>query len=135
MSKAELENGIRVEAIDTLTKAVAEHYGIEVEEICILSASEFAIPVLDADRNESWVKVSVTVPRGTRNGNGGYTPYNPYDIAKDYAQELADRQAKQDAREAKKKAEAEARAAKKAAKQTIKELNKKGLKAMIHEGE
>jgi selenophosphate synthase len=135
MTKAELENGIRNEALEAVQSAVAEHYGISVDELCVISASEFVIPVVDAENNESFVKVAITVPRGTRNGMGGYDAYNPYPLAEAYAEELADRQAKKEAVEAKKRKAEEERQRKREAKKTIKELNKKGLNAMIHEGE
>lgn len=135
MSKAELENGIRAEAIGVILEAINAHYELEDGDVLRLSASELAIPVLDAERNESWVKVAISVPRGTRNGNGGYNAYDPYPQAEDYRLELEQRQQKKDASAAKKQAAEAARAAKKAAKQTIKELNTKGLDAMIHEGE
>lgn len=136
MSKASLENALRTEALTVVKEALSEHYDLDIEkQICVVSASELAIPVVDEEGNDKFVLIKVTIPRGTRNAEGSYDEYDGYAAAEDYKAELEQRQAKKDASEAKKKAAAEAREAKRIAKQTIKELNKKGLKAMIHEGE
>lgn len=136
MNKATLENLLRTEATAVITKALNEHYDLEEgKDILALSATEIAVPVLDAERNEKWIKVSISIPRGTRTGTGTYNPYDPYPKAQDYAVELADRQNKKDVREEQKAIEKEKRARKAAAKKTIKQLNTEGLDAMIHKDE
>lgn len=136
MSKASLETALRVEALEVVKEALAAHYDLDPKkQICVVSASELAIPVVDAEKNEKFVLIKVSIPRGTRNGEGGYDEYDGYAAAQDYKADLERHQAKKDASAAKKEAEAKAREAKRAAKQTIKELNKKGLDKMIHEGE
>lgn len=136
MSKASLETELRVDALNVVKEALSAHYDLDIErQICVVSASELAIPVVDAEGNDKFVLIKVSIPRGTRNAAGGYDEYDGYAAAEDYKAELEQRQAKKDASEAKKKAAAEAREAKREAKKVVKELNKKGLKAMIHEGE
>lgn len=136
MSKASLETELRVDALNVVKEALSAHYDLDIErQICVVSASELAIPVVDAEGNDKFVLIKVSIPRGTRNAAGGYDEYDGYAAADDYKAELEQRQAKKDASEAKKKAAAEAREAKREAKKVVKELNKKGLKAMIHEGE
>lgn len=136
MSKASLETALRVDALNVVKEALSAHYDLDIErQICVVSASELAIPVVDAEGNDKFVLIKVSIPRGTRNAAGGYDEYDGYAAAEDYKAELEQRQAKKDASEAKKKAAAEAREAKREAKKVVKELNKKGLKAMIHEGE
>lgn len=136
MSKASLETALRVEALQVVKEALSAHYDLDIDkQICVVSASEIAIPVVDADGNDKFVLIKISVPRGTRNGKGGYDEYDGYDAAKDYKADLERRQAKKDASAAKKEAEAKAREAKREAKKTIKELNKKGLNKMIHETE
>ena len=136
MSKASLETALRVEALQVIKEALSAHYDLDIErQICVVSASELAIPVVDAEGNDKFVLIKVSIPRGTRNAAGGYDEYDGYAAAEDYKAELEQRQAKKDASEAKKKAAAEAREAKREAKKTIKELNKKGLNKMIHEVE
>lgn len=132
MSKASLETALRVEFIQFITDAIQAKYETDVLPI---SASELAIPVLDAEGNEKFVLIKVSIPRGTRNGAGGYDDYDGYGLAEDYKAELEVKQAKKEASEAKKEAERKAREAKREAKKVIKELNKKGLDTMIHEGE
>ena len=134
MSKASLENELRTTALNVAKQALAEHYGLSEKEICIVSASEFALPVTDSENNEKFVLVKISIPRGTRNGTGGYTSYDGYAAADDYADDCKRREAKKEASEAKKKAEAEAKQRKALAKMTIKELREKGLDGMIHEG-
>lgn len=136
MSKASLETALRIEAIEVVKEALSAHYDLDPKtQICVVSASELAIPVVDAEGNEKFVLIKISIPRGTRNGNGGYNEYDGYAAAEDYKFDLERKQAEKDASAAKKEAEAKAREAKRAAKQTIKELNKKGLDKMIHEGE
>ena len=132
MSKASLETALRTEFIQFVTSAIQEKYDTDVLPI---SASELAIPVLDAEGNEKFVLIKVSIPRGTRNGEGSYDEYDGYGLAEDYKAELEAKQAKKEASEAKKEAERKAREAKREAKKVIKELNKKGLDTMIHEGE
>lgn len=136
MSKASLETALRVEALEVVKEALSAHYDLDPEtQICVVSASELAIPVVDAEGNEKFVLIKVSIPRGSRNAAGSYDDYDGYAAAEDYKIELEQKQAKREASAAKKEAEAKAREAKRAAKQTIKELNKKGLDKMIHEGE
>jgi len=132
MSKASLETELRIDFLKSITEMIQTKYEADVLPI---SASEIAIPVVDAEHNDKFVLIKVSIPRGTRNGEGSYDEYDGYGLAEAYADECANRQAKKEASEAKKKAEAEAKARKREAKKTIKELNKKGLNAMIHEGE
>lgn len=131
-SKASLETALRVDFLQSITEMIQSKYETDVLPI---SASEIAIPVVDAENNDKFVLIKVSIPRGTRNGNGSYDEYDGYGLAEAYAEECATKQAKKEASEAKKKAEAEERKRKREAKQTIKELNKKGLNKMIHEGE
>lgn len=136
MSKASLETALRVDALNVVKEALSAHYDLDIErQICVVSASELAIPVVDAEGNDKFVLIKVSIPRGTRNAAGGYDEYDGYAAADDYKAELEQRQAKKDASEAKKKAAAEAREAKREAKKVVKELNKKGLNKMIHEVE
>lgn len=136
MSKASLENALRVEALQVVKEALSAHYDLDIDkQICVVSASEIAIPVVDADGNDKFVLIKVTIPRGARNGKGGYDDYDGYAAAEDYKSDLERKQANKDASAAKKEAAAKAREAKREAKKTIKELNKKGLDKMIHEQE
>lgn len=136
MNKASLENELRVTALDVIMNAMCAHYDLDREtQICQVSASEFAIPVTDAEGNDKFVLVKVSIPRGTRNGTGGYDDYDGYALAEEYREECAGKKAKREASAAKKAAAEAERKRKAEAKKTVKELNAKGLNAMIHEGE
>ena len=132
MSKASLESALRVDFLASISEVIESKYQTDVLPV---SASELAIPVTDAEGNEKFVLIKVSIPRGSRNGDGGYTEYDGYAAADDYKAELEQKQAEKRRKRSQKEAEAKAREAKRAAKQTIKELNKKGLDKMIHEGE
>ena len=78
MTNAQLENKLRNECLELLRKTFDGAYGCDVLAV---SASELALPVTDAEGGERFIVVKVTIPRGTRNGNGGYDPYDGYAVA------------------------------------------------------
>lgn len=131
-SKANLDGAIRLDYLKEIEEFVKEHYEADILPI---SPSEFAVPVVDAEGNEKFVLIKVSVPRGTRNGDGTYDPYDGYGLSEQYVAESTDKQAQKEATQARKQAEAEERKRKREAKKTLAELKKKGLKGMIHEGE
>ena len=132
MSKASLETALRVDFLKSISEAIEGKYETDVLPV---SASELAVPVTDAEGNEKFVLIKVSIPRGSRNGDGGYTEYDGYAAADDYKAECEQRQAKKDASAEKKAREAAERERKAAAKKTLKELKEKGLEKMVHEGE
>ena len=108
-SKAELENKLRNQYLDMIRQMVSEKVDTDALEV---SASELAIPCLDDENNEKFVLIKVSIPRGTRNGEGGYEPYDGYGVAEEYiaakeskAQERAVKKAMKDAEKGKKKKE------------------------------
>ena len=134
MSKASLETELRTTALDVAKKAFIEAYGIGENEVCVVSASEFAIPVTDSANNEKFILVKVSIPRGTRNGSGGYNSYDGYAAADDYKIGCEQRAEKKRVSAEKKQLAEEEKERKRQAKMTIKELREKGLDGMIHEG-
>ena len=134
MSKASLENELRTTALAVAKAALAENYGLSENEICVVSASEFALPVTDSEGNEKFILVKISIPRGTRNGAGGYNNYDGYAVAEDYKAECEQRADKKRISEEKKRLAEEEKQRKALAKMTIKELREKGLDGMIHEG-
>ena len=101
MTKAQLENELRNTFLALISETIEQKYETDVLTV---SASERAIPCLDKEGNETFVLVKVSVPRGTRNGKGGYDPYDGYAVAKDYELELEDKANKRAESEAKKQA-------------------------------
>lgn len=106
-SKASLENGVRNEFISHLVKMIETDYETDA---LIVDTGTYAIPVLDAEQNEKWIVVKVSIPRGTRNGEGGYDPYDGYAAHEEYqiaqeskVQERAVKKAMREAEKGKKK--------------------------------
>ena len=139
MTKAQLETKLR----NTYLTLIQEMISNQVETDALpVSASELAIPCLDAEGNEKWVLIKVSIPRGTRNGEGGYDPYDGYAVAEDYAIDCAEKTQKKADAEAKKQAkiarDEKARAEKKAladANKNLKELRKIKLTEKKEEGD
>lgn len=96
MSKSELENGIRNDILTAITNMLSEKMDTDVLPV---STSELAIPVVDAEGNEKFALIKVSIPRGTRNGNG-YDPYDGYAMAEEYRMEQEDKNAKKAKRQA-----------------------------------
>lgn len=116
MTKAQLETKLRNDCLELLRKTFDSEYGCDVLTV---SASELALPVTDAEGNEKFVLVKVSIPRGTRNGQGGYDPYDGYAVAEDYAIDCEEK--------AQKKADADAKKQAKIAKDEQKRAEKKAL--------
>lgn len=110
-SKASLENGLRNEFLAKIKDMIEKEYETDALPV---SASEVTLPVVDAEGNEKFILVKVSIPRGTRNGQGGYDPYDGYAASEAYlleqeskAQEKAVKKAMKEAEKGKKKKEEE----------------------------
>lgn len=132
MSKASLDNELRNNILNTFIKFVDEVLNMDCKPV---SASEVVIPVIDREGNEKYALVKVSIPRGTRNGDGTYTPYDGYGAAEEWEGVLADRADKAAARKEKADRAAKERERKRAAKRVIKKLNTEGFHAMVHDTE
>ena len=119
MNKAALETALRNDVLAAINDFLREHYETDVLTV---SASEITIPILDAEGNEKFALIKVSIPRGTR-CDGGYTPYDGYAAADDYADELKEKEAKR-AASAEKKAMAEKLREQKRAIRAAKKLEK-----------
>lgn len=106
-NKATLENQLRNEVLQVIIEALESHFDVNA---IVVGSGEIALPVTDAEGNEKYPKIKVSIPRGTRNGEGGYIPYDGYEAAQAYTDE--------------KESKAQERAVKKA----MKEAEKKGGK-------
>ena len=116
MTKAQLETKLRNTFLTFVTEQIQTAFDTDVLAV---SASELAIPTIDEEGNEKFVLIKVSIPRGTRNGEGGYDPYDGYAVAEDYAQDCVEK--------AQKKADAEAKKQKKIAADEKKRAEKKAL--------
>lgn len=108
-SKASLENELRNEILKVIMDALEAHFDAN----CItVGSGEISIPTVDSEGNEKYPKIKVSIPRGTRNGEGGYIPFDGYEAAEAYkeekeskAQERAVKKAMKEAEKGKKKNE------------------------------
>ena len=139
MTKAQLETAIRNRFLSFIANSISEE--LEIDALPV-SASELAIPCLDDEGNEKWALVKVSIPRGTRNGAGGYDPYDGYAVAEDYALDCEEKAQKKADAEAKKQKKIEhdqkVRAEKKAlaeANKNLKELRKIRITEKKEEGD
>ena len=128
MTKAQLETAVRNQFLEAVKELVSSRFATDALPV---SASEIAVPCLDPDGNETWAVIKVSIPRGTRNGEGGYDPYDGYFLAEEYQEDLKEKAEKKAAAEAKKQVkiakDQKAREEKKAlaeANKNLKELRK-----------
>jgi hypothetical protein len=126
MTKAQLETNLRNEFLAFINDSIVGKYETDVLPV---SASELAIPCLDLEGNEKWVLVKVSIPRGTRNGEGGYDPYDGYAAAEDYKLDIADKIEKKAKAEEKKQAKIAKDQKAREEKKALAEANK-GLKEL-----
>lgn len=126
MTKAQMETAIRNDFLALIAQAINDQKETDALPV---SANEIAVPCLDANGDETWALIKVSVPRGTRNGEGGYDPYDGYAAAEDYQLTLQDKADKKAAAEAKKQAKIARDEKKRAEKKALAEANK-GLKEL-----
>jgi hypothetical protein len=121
MTKAQLETKLRNTFLTFVTEQIQTSFDSDVLPV---SASELAIPCVDDEGNEKFVLIKISIPRGTRNGEGGYDPYDGYAVAQDYAQDCVEKAQKKAEAEAKKKAKIAKDEQKRAEKKALAEANK-----------
>ena len=131
MNKATLETMLRNEVLEAISQLINEKFETDVLPV---GAGDIAVPLCDAENNEKFILIKVSVPRGTRNGKGGYIPYDGYAANEEWKATCQDTKNKKDAAAKKAEAAERERERKRKAKAVVKELNKKGLNAMVHEG-
>lgn len=115
ISDTKLSNEIR----EKFTNKLFNYFSEEGEDTHIIASNQIAFPVVDGAGNEKWITITVTVPKGSRDGE----PYDGYSMAEDYKMKQEEKQAKaeeaarikaekieksQKAREAKQKAKGKA---------------------------
>lgn len=126
MTKAQIETLIRNDFLALIAKAIETEKETDALPV---SANEIAVPCLDPDGNETWAVIKVSIPRGTRNGEGGYTPYDGYTAAEDYKIDCEEKAEKKAAAEAKKQAKIAKDQKAREEKKALAEANK-GLKEL-----
>lgn len=103
-SKASLENGLRNEIIEVICEALEAHFDTDM---IMVGTGEISFATVDAENNDKYPKIKISIPRGTRNGEGGYIPYDGYAAGQEYAEERAAKDLEKAARKAAKKAKNE----------------------------
>ena len=86
-SNKELDEGIRNE---WLVKLKTWLDGLDVDNVQVKS-NEIAIPVLDAERNDKFLVLTLKVPTGSRDDGEAY---DGYALAEQYAKSVAEKEAK-----------------------------------------
>lgn len=120
------EIAIRNQFLDFIMKAISDGMEIDGRKV---KANEVTFPCMDSDNNEAWVNITIKVPRGTRNGKGGYDPYDGDFEADEYEKDCAEKAEKKRLSEEKKQAKIAADEKKRAEKKALKEANE-GLKEL-----
>ena len=77
---------LREEYINILYKFLEEMD----EDIQRTKSNEIAFPVVGVNDNEYYIKIVVSVPTGSRDGDG----YDPYALAEEYQMKLLEKEAK-----------------------------------------
>ena len=126
MTKAQLETLLRNKFLSFVSDTISHE--METDALTV-SASELAIPCLDEEGHEKFVLIKVSIPRGTRNGEGGYDPYDGYTVAEDYAIDCQEKAQKKADAEAKKQAKIARDQKAREEKKALAEANK-GLKEL-----
>lgn len=80
-SKAALETALRTQIMNDIMQFLRDKYETDV---MLTDSSEFTMPALDSESNEKFVKIKVSIARGTRNENHTYDAYDGYAAADEY---------------------------------------------------
>ena len=127
-SKAALETTIRTQILDFLVDNLSAHFDADVLDV---SASELVMPVVDAEGNEKFALIKVSIPRGSRNGDGGYDAYDGYAAHEEWELVKADKADKEAKRKEKAERAEKEKERKREARKTIKKLNTVGFNALV----
>lgn len=131
-SKAALETEIRNDILSFLTESMSAYFDADVLDI---SASELVMPVVDAEGNEKYALIKVSIPRGSRDGNGGYNAYNGYAAHEEWEMEKADKADKEAKRKEKAERAEKEKERKREARKVVKKLNTVGFNTLITQKE
>ena len=127
-SKAALETTIRNQILDFLVDNLSAHFDADVLDV---SASELVMPVVDAEGNEKFALIKVSIPRGSRNGDGGYDAYDGYAAHEEWELVKADKADKEAKRKEKAERAEKEKERKREARKVVKKLNTVGFNALV----
>ena len=86
VTKIELNALLKSSCMEKIKAALSD------EQLLDVGSAEIAFPVVDAEGNEKWVVVSVTVPNGSRDG----TPYDGFSANEAYQEQVAKAKARKE---------------------------------------
>ena len=78
--------------------ALIEKFSTEENDVLRTGSNEISIPVLDNEKNEKWIVITVKVPTGSRDGD----EYDGYEKAEDYEIRIKEKKEKAEKRKAEK---------------------------------
>jgi hypothetical protein len=87
MNKTQLKNAKRNEVIEGLT----QYFGT-TEDVLRVASNKIAFPTTDAEGNEFYIVVTVSIPKGEAYGKG--EEYDGYSMAESYKMKLEEQKAK-----------------------------------------
>ena len=116
MTKQELNNALRNATLQEIVSALAPSH----DDVLQVESGKVAFPCVDAEGNEKWAVIAVTIPNGTRAGE----PFDGYAKAKEYAAHVKEQADKKKAREEASKRKQEEALRKKAEKEAKKAAEK-----------
>lgn len=124
----------RDEILEKVKQFLIKEYDSDVRAI---GTGEIMMPAVDENGDEFYFTFKASIPRGKRNGDGGYIPYNGYEAANEWKGVLDERADKVKARVEKKERAEKEKIRKAKAKEVVKKLNTVGFNKMVHgeEGE
>lgn len=86
MTKIELNALLKSAYMEKIKAALSD------EQLLDVGSAEIAFPVVDAEGNEKWIVVLVTVPNGSRDG----TPYDGFSANEAYQEQVAKAKARKE---------------------------------------
>lgn len=99
---------LREEVKMKFLSSIIDFFESKEEEVIRIKSNEIAIPVVDKEGNEDFVKIVVSIPTGS---NKGTEPFDAYSLAEEYQLKLKDKElkAKENAEKKQKKIEQDAK--------------------------
>ena len=86
MGKEANKTKIRDAILAKVAAYLEEEYDTYVRAV---ASGESTMMIQDEEGNKLYANIKISIPRGTRNGEGGYNAYDGYKLAKEYAKDTA----------------------------------------------
>lgn len=84
---------------DIFLNMIKETLSEQGEQVLQIASNTLAIPTLDKDKNEIWIKVVISIPKGTRDGEA----FDGYEEEWDYKMKIKQKKIKEQKRLEKKR--------------------------------